>query len=239
MYFFNYPSTAIVVTHALIVVAITVRVIMRRPATGVALAWLFLVALLPFVGALIYFLIGERRIGRKRRARDRHFADRLQENLRCRDPGGPHGRRLVASRDRPRGHGPARATNRGQPHRPRQQLQLFSDTQEVLHTIAREVDQAESSILMEFYIWNEGGRPTRSWRPSSGPLKEAFPAVCWWMRSAPSPGGKASNRAAQRRRRPFTAALPVGVFRTLFGRTDLRLHRKSSSSTTRRLGRAA
>ncbi len=66
MGFFSYPSTAIVVAHALIVVAITVRVIMRRPATGVALAWLFLVALLPFVGALIYFLIGERRIGRRR-----------------------------------------------------------------------------------------------------------------------------------------------------------------------------
>lgn len=66
MSFFNYPSTAIVVAHALIVVAITVRVIMRRPATGVALAWLFLVALLPFLGALVYFLIGERRIGRRR-----------------------------------------------------------------------------------------------------------------------------------------------------------------------------
>ena len=57
MSFFNYPSTSIVVAHALIVVAISVRVIMRRPATGVALAWLFLVALLPFVGAIIYFLI--------------------------------------------------------------------------------------------------------------------------------------------------------------------------------------
>ena len=66
MGFFNYPSAAIAVAHALIVVVITVRVIMRGPATGVALAWLFLVALLPFAGALIYFLIGERRIGRRR-----------------------------------------------------------------------------------------------------------------------------------------------------------------------------
>ena len=68
MSYFSYPSTTIVVAHALIVVVITVRVIMRRPATGVALAWLFLVALLPFAGALIYFLIGERRIGRRIRS---------------------------------------------------------------------------------------------------------------------------------------------------------------------------
>ena len=122
MSFFSYPSTAIVVAHALIVVAISVRVIMRRPATGVALAWLFLVALLPFVGAIIYFLIGERRIGRKRqrgigtlRTDFRKISDAVIR-------GGAYGRRLVASRTGRTRHRPARATNRGQPHRPRQQL---------------------------------------------------------------------------------------------------------------------
>ena len=39
---------------------------MRRSVRGVALSWLLLVATLPFAGALIYLLIGERRIGRKR-----------------------------------------------------------------------------------------------------------------------------------------------------------------------------
>lgn len=65
-HFLLHPSTLIAATHALIVIAITVRVIMRRPATGVALAWLLLVAMLPFVGGLMYLLIGERRIGRRR-----------------------------------------------------------------------------------------------------------------------------------------------------------------------------
>ncbi|MGI9508577.1 MAG: PLDc N-terminal domain-containing protein [Geminicoccaceae bacterium] len=51
-----------------IIIAISVHVIMKRPATGVALAWLLLVAALPFVGAFIYLLIGERRIGRQRAA---------------------------------------------------------------------------------------------------------------------------------------------------------------------------
>jgi cardiolipin synthase len=49
-------------THAVIVIAITIRVIMRRPDTGVALAWLLLVAILPFAGAAAYLLIGEHRI---------------------------------------------------------------------------------------------------------------------------------------------------------------------------------
>ena len=69
MDFILHPSTVTAVAHTLIVISITVRVIMRRPATGVALAWLFLVAVLPFAGAVVYLLIGERRIGRGRARR--------------------------------------------------------------------------------------------------------------------------------------------------------------------------
>jgi cardiolipin synthase len=64
--FLLHPSTVTIALHLIIVVAISVRVIMRRVATGVALAWLFLVATLPLAGALIYLLIGERRINRGR-----------------------------------------------------------------------------------------------------------------------------------------------------------------------------
>jgi len=38
----------------------------RQSLRGVALSWLLLVVTLPFAGALLYLLIGERRIGRKR-----------------------------------------------------------------------------------------------------------------------------------------------------------------------------
>ena len=56
------------VTHVLFVTAVILRVIMRRPTTGVALAWMLVVATLPFVGALLYALIGERRISARRAA---------------------------------------------------------------------------------------------------------------------------------------------------------------------------
>ena len=36
-------------------------------------------------------------------------------------------------------------------------FRLFSDTQAMLQAIARDVDGAKTSVLMEFYIWNEGG----------------------------------------------------------------------------------
>ena len=49
--------------HVVVVLAISLRVIMRRPPAGVALAWMFLVAFLPLVGPVLYLLIGERRVG--------------------------------------------------------------------------------------------------------------------------------------------------------------------------------
>jgi len=106
-------------------------------------------------------------------------------------------------------------------------LQLFSNTQKVLTTIAREVDQAESSILMEFYIWNEGGTADEVLEAviraaqrgvTCRLLVDALGAASWWK-----------SRQPQRLRDAgvhLRTALPVGVFRTLFGRTDLRLHRK-------------
>ena len=59
-------STLLLAIQIAAFIAIAVRVIMRRAARGVALSWLLLVAALPLVGAIVYLLIGERRIGRKR-----------------------------------------------------------------------------------------------------------------------------------------------------------------------------
>src|SRR4249920_3027165 len=64
---FLFGTSALLVTMQVAVFgAIAVRVIMRRSARGVALSWLLLVAAVPLAGGLVYLLIGERRIGRKR-----------------------------------------------------------------------------------------------------------------------------------------------------------------------------
>ena len=65
-FLFLHPASLLVIAHTLLVVGLGVRVIMCRPATGVALAWLLLITLAPFGGALLYLLIGERRIGHRR-----------------------------------------------------------------------------------------------------------------------------------------------------------------------------
>ena len=150
-------STVLVAMQVTVFVAIAVRVIMRRSARGVALSWLLLVAALPLTGALVYLIIGERRIGRKRA----HGISSLRTDFRqiakatipadftaidwSSLPAAAQamdrlGRSLVGG-----------ATVRGN------KFELFSDTQAVLAAIVRDVDAAKSSVLVEFYIWNEGG----------------------------------------------------------------------------------
>src|SRR5439155_11659689 len=65
----HWAADAIYVADLLIRVVLSVRIIRRRLPVGVALAWLSVVLIFPFAGAVIYLLIGESRLGRGRARR--------------------------------------------------------------------------------------------------------------------------------------------------------------------------
>ena len=85
-----------------------------------------------------------------------------------------------------------------------------------------------TSVLMEFYIWNEGGaadevRRSRVIRAARRGVQcrllvDALGARPWWKGGQPQRLREAGVE--------LRAALPVGLLRTVVGRTDLRLHRK-------------
>jgi cardiolipin synthase len=216
-----------VVLHSAAVIAIGLRVIMRRSVRGVALSWLLLVAMLPLAGAVLYLLIGERRIGRKRahaitalRSDFRQIASAtIPADYRAVDWSGLPpaaqamdrlGRSMVGF-----------ATVRGNA------FELVTDTQAILAAIVRDIDAARTSVLMEFYIWSDGGTADEvvdAVIRAAGRgvqcrlLIDALGARPWWKGKQPK-----RLRDAGVQLRP---ALPTGLLRTLIGRTDLRLHRK-------------
>lgn len=225
--FLLHPSTIFIIAQSLIVLALGVRVIMRRPPTGVALAWLSFIAAIPGVGAIAYLLVGEKRIGKERNRRigllkesfsvlstslvDRGLTDidwsRHPYEARGMDQ---MGRLMVGL--------PTVSGSRGK---------LFGNTADVLKHIAADVRQAQRSVLMEFYIWSEGGLVDEVLEAVIGAaqrgvtcrlLIDGLGASVWWKSGQP-----------QRLRHAgvlLRAAMPVGFVRLLFGRNDVRIHRK-------------
>lgn len=220
-------SSITVLVHIATVVGLAVRVIMTRPATGVALAWLLLIISAPFVGAITYLLIGERRIGH-RRARGLEALRR--EYLRIADGASDSPLAEVDwSRHSPEARGldqlgrnlAGTRTVHGCFH------ELYSETPEILDKITKDVDAAQKSVLMEFYIWQAGGKADEVLEALIRAAKrgihcyvlvDALGARPWWKSEQPQRLRDAGVHVQQ--------ALTVGLFRTFVGRTDLRLHRK-------------
>ena len=225
-YVFN-PFAILAVLQLLLTIGISIRVIMNRPATGVALAWLVVVALIPYAGAAAYLIIGERRISPNRMARLGKLSDDFRVLAETTIMEG------LTDVDWPRHPQMARDMNALGVNTARcltfthNELELVSDTVEILRGIEADIDQAKTSVLMEFYIWHDGGAADRvvdALLRAVGRgvfclvLVDALGGSAWWKGKQP-----ARLREAGVKLQP---ALPVGLFRSFVGRTDLRLHRK-------------
>lgn len=213
--------------HFIAVAGIIVRVVMRRPSVGTALAWLFLVAAFPVVGLLFYLLVGERRIGRQR---SRRLAEIRADYARLASLVTKKG---VTNVDWDQQRIEAKEMNQlgtklvGIPTVMGNSGHMVTEAEEILRGIAADIDSAEHSVLMEFYIWSEGGLANdvvesliraASRGVECRILVDAIGARPWW--NGPQPE---RLRQAGVQVKP---ALPAGLLQTLFVRSDLRLHRK-------------
>ena len=220
-------GTIAVIVHIAIFIGIAVRVIMLRPAPGVALAWLLLVAVLPLLGLPLYLLFGERRIGQKRAQRMATLSADFKELAKG------FVKEHMTSIDWSTHPRESQMMNRlgenkrGIPTLSGNELDLYSDTQEILSAIAADVDRAESSVQMPFYIWHEGGAADvvleaviRAARRGvrCRLLIDHLGARPWWRGKQP---GRLQEAGVE-----LQHALPVGVLKGFVTRNDLRLHRK-------------
>lgn len=223
----THPAILAAVVHAVLALGVSLRVIMRRPKSEVALAWLFLVGALPWIGAVGYFMFGERRISRKRASRIEHRRrgfDLLVEKAVERGlPEIAWGERSLRARSMNR----LGVASGAFPTVSGSADTLYSDTEQILGEIVKDIEGARSSVLMEFYIWNEGGLADEVLEAlvraagrgvSCRVLVDALGGRPWWRGKQP--------RILQEGGVQVKQALPTGPFRTLIDRTDLRLHRK-------------
>ena len=148
-------TTFVFLADMTIRIGLSLRVIMRKRAASVTLAWLVIILLFPFAGAIIYLLLGENRIGQKRAEIAatslplfKVWVSSLEKRLiDCGEPPDPQFQPIELQ---------ARKAI-GLPSVPGNRLKLISRADDFFHSLIADIDQAKEFCFLEFYIWEEGG----------------------------------------------------------------------------------
>jgi cardiolipin synthase len=225
MEYVSWTALAAVVADLLIRIGFSIRVIMRRKSVGVSLAWLTMILLLPFVGALAYLVVGELWLGNRRAEWARTIHGPYEQWL-----ADLNRRSCVAWSELGAECEPlSRLIGAvvGIPAMPGNRLELLSSADTVFRRLTDDIDAAQQSCHLEFYIWNLGGMADDV---AEALLRAASRGVeCRVLVDAVGSRRFLRSALAERMRQggvAVQAALPGGLLRSLFVRFDLRLHRK-------------
>jgi cardiolipin synthase len=221
----NLISNIPVAAHAVIIIGLSIRIIMMRRPVGVSMAWLILILALPFIGAILYLLMGELHLGSQRARRAAALRSSYEGWLQTLKQDTVHDRTKPGPEWEPI-HRLAEAAT-GIPAMAGNGLQLYDEAEGILRAIIADIDNARRTCHLEFYIWNNGGTVDDVAEALIRAVNRGV--LCRILVDAVGSSGFLKSTLASRLRKngvELVAALPVGPVRTAFVRVDLRLHRK-------------
>lgn len=217
----------LVITHVVLIIAFGLRIVSRQPPSSVAFAWLMLVAAMPFGGAFAYLMIGERRISavRSRKFRRSRLIRQAAWERALRGGWGDGSKQLED--DVSRGMSRLGWISAASPAVNGDVTELTEDFDKAIDGMIADIESAQVSVLIETYIWEQQGRIIEV----ADALKRAAQRgiVCRVLADGVGSGDWLRGHEPDALRAAgvhVTAALPVGVWHNVFGRADLRLHRK-------------
>ena len=215
----------ILLAHFLVVTLFIIVIISVRRPVGVAFAWIFIVMTFPLLGIGLYILIGERPVGRSlmrkiermskdyvlltEKMRQRFLDDRQHLPL--------EGRALSLLAESQNGS-PAIAGN---------QIELYTNSLEILQKFINAINGAKKSLHLEFYIWALGGDADRVGEALIAAAQRGV--ACRVLLDSLGSKDWLKSKWPKRFRNAgiaITEALPIQIGRFQFRRADIRLHRK-------------
>ena len=221
-------STLVYVGLALIELLVTVRAILRphrNPASRIA--WVVVIAVIPVLGVVVYILLGETNIGRRRVERSKEVLARMPATTVETSSDSKHPENKVPE---PYDHLFRTAHSiSGFPTVGGNSAQLFSVSDETIGSMVSDIDAARDHVHLLFYIWltdNNGLRVADALRRAAarGVTCRAMADSLGSRQMIGSEHWEAMKNAGVH----LGVALPIGnpFLRPLHGRIDLRNHRK-------------
>ena len=218
-------SSLIFLVYWLMIVATTLRIVFKRRPTTYVIAWMLVIYILPIVGIILYFSLGEAHLGQQRVKRAQKMRPIIANFI----------NRISIFPD-------IFTTQVSQVSKPIFQLckhqtgldgingnhiELLSDTDTIFDHLIEDINQATSNIEMVFYIWNEGGRADDVEKALIEATKRGV--TCHLMVDSAGSRHFLRTNASKRMREAgiiIIEALKVNLLRFMFRRLDLRQHRK-------------
>lgn len=142
--------------HWTLVLGFAIRVIMRRRPVGVSLAWLSVIFLVPYIGILLYLLIGEVRLAEKRARMTSRVLRPFTEWLRSLKPRHPDVIAALSPMSRSLLNQAYRMT--GFPALTGNRIELLGGADEVFPRLIGDIRAAQSCCNLQFYIFVPGGK---------------------------------------------------------------------------------
>lgn len=211
--------------HVLLQVFVAVRVVLQRRSPGETLAWLLVVVTLPILGLVLYFTIGELRLGARRARRMAEF----EQPVRDWEAGIPKESREDWS-GQPAAYSPLSRMclqTLGRPTLRHNRVELIDSWEPALQRIIEDIDSATRTCHLEFYIWADGG--TADEVADAVIRARERGVLCRVLIDALGSHDFLKSDVCRRLRSGgvlVEPALPVGLLRMPLVRYDLRLHRK-------------
>ncbi|MGL4339778.1 MAG: cardiolipin synthase [Rhodoglobus sp.] len=212
----------LVIDFIIRVVAVIVVPRNRRPQT--AMAWLLAIFFIPYLGVILFLVLGSARLPRGQRRKQRQINNYILEttegfDLVQRDPPWPPWLEPIVELNRTLGAMPLVGGNKAQ---------LFADNREALEAMTAEIRGAKHSVHVEFYIFSLDATTA----PFFDALEDAHRrgvvvrVLLDHLGNLPYPGFWRTKRRLNRMGIDWHLMLPFQPLRGRVQRPDLRNHRK-------------
>lgn len=204
---------------------VSLRVILKRKQIGVSLAWLLLIFAIPLAGMIGYLIFGELSLGAKRSKRRKLLAGEFLQWIQQQATAHKQSKENISVNARSMQQFVESYTNmpmiKGNKHA------LLNSTDDILLELTEQIRHSQKQCYLMFYICNSGGLVD----PLLEELKQAARrgVKCRLLLDSVGSHEFFKSTIPQQLREAgveVVEALPVGAFRLLFQRQDLRLHRK-------------
>ncbi len=223
---YYFVSTILLLADYAIRIVFSTRAILQKRPYGVTIAWLIVILLLPFIGAFFYLLFGENRISEKRVKRAQKSLEHYQNWLQSLNGRAPVDWQTLNPECKPLNRQATKLI--GIPAMNHNSLELITTPEEIMRSILADIDIAESSCHMQFYIWQDGGVVDDIVEALIRAVNRGV--TCRIL--VDSIGSREFLRGKNARRLQssgvkITEALPAGLIKAFFARIDIRNHRKA------------